>query len=131
MFPPGGTAGGSPLDNAPPSPQSFGATPMGGQTPFSLDQISGGAPGAIPSGQLPPEILQSIMQSAQKIGSMFDAYAQVTPDLGAQWAQLKDQLQQILATLMQNGAPAMSPTASGQQFPAGGVDRGIANAGAI
>ena len=106
----------------------MGAGPTGAQTPFSLSAI---APPQTPSDQMPPEILQSILQSAQKIGSMFDAYAQVTPDLAAEWGALKDALQQILATLMQKGAPSMSPTASGQQFPGGGVDRGIAGAGAV
>ena len=118
----------SPLDSPPPSPQALGGGPMGSSTPFSLAAVT---PGAVPSNQLPPEILQSILQSSQRIGAMFDAYAQVMPDLADQWGLLKDQLQTILAQVMSAGAPPMSPTASGQQFPGGGMDRGIAGAGAI
>lgn len=122
------SAAAAPLDQAPPSPQSLGAGPTGAATPFSLSAI---APPTTPSDQLPPEILQAVMQSSQKIGSMFDSFAQVMPDLAANWGALKDQMQAVLAKAVQAGAPAMSPTASGQQFPGGGLDRGIAGAGSI
>ncbi len=125
MFPPGTT---SALDQAPPSPQSMGAGPTGSPTPFSMSAV---APPTVPSDQMPPEILTAILQSAQKIGSMLDSYAQVAPDLAVQFAQLKDQLAVILATLTTKGAGAMSPTASGQQFPGGGLDRGVAGAGMV
>lgn len=101
---------------------------MGQPTPFSMGAI---APMQVPSSQMPPEILQGVMSSAQTIGSMLDSFAQVAPDLGMEFAAIKDALQQVLAKLMMNGAPPMSPTASGQQFPGGGMDRGIAGAGAI
>lgn len=102
---------------------------MGAPTPFSLSAV---APGMqTPSNELPPEILQAVMTSSQKIGSMFDSFAQVMPDLAADWGALKDQMQAVLAKAAAAGAPAMSPTASGQQFPGGGLDRGIAGAGSF
>lgn len=105
----------------------MGAGPTGAPTPFSLSAI---APG-MPSAAMPPEMLTAILQSAQKIGSMLDAYAQALPDMAVQFAQLKDQLQAVLAQVAVNGAGPMSPTASGQQFPGGGMDRGVAGAGMI
>lgn len=129
MFPPQGVSQSSqPLDGPPPSPQSMGAGPTGAPTQFSLEAI---APGSVPAQQLPPEVLTAIVSSAQKIGTMLDSYAQATPDLAADWGMLKDQLQTVLAKLMTQGAGAMSPTASGAQFPGGGMDRGIAGAGTI
>lgn len=122
-FPPMPQAG-SALDGPPPSPQSVGAGPTGQPTPFSLQQL---AP-PVPTGQLPPEMLTGIMQSAQQIAQLFDSYAQATPDLAQDWAQLKDQLAAVLAKLVQAGAGPTSPTAAGPAFPAA-FDRGIAGAG--
>jgi hypothetical protein len=127
MFPPIGGAT-QQLDQAPPSPQSMGAGPTGSPTPFSMQAL---APPTTPADQMPPEILTAILQSAQKIGSMLDSYAQVAPDLAAQFAMIKDQLATVLAQLTTKGAGAMSPTASGQQAPMGGMDRGIAGAGMV
>lgn len=131
MFPPGSTAlpgATAPLDDAPPSPQSMGGGPTGQPTAFSLGAV---APPLTPSDQLPPEILTAIVQASQDIGSKLDSFAQVTPDMAVQWAAVKDHLQQVLAQLMTKGAGSMSPTATGQQFPGGGIDRGIAGAGAV
>lgn len=129
MFPPQGASSQStPLDGPPPSPQSMGAGPTGAPTQFSLSAV---APGMVPAQQLPPEVLTAIVSSAQKIATMLDSYAQATPDMAADWGMLKDQLQTVLAKLMTQGAGAMSPTATGQQFPGGGVDRGISGAGTI
>lgn len=105
----------------------MGAGPTGSPTQFSLEAI---AP-PVPAAQLPPEVLTAIIQSAQKISSMFDSYAQVTPDMAADWGMLKEQLTVVLAKLMQQGAGATSPTASGPQFMGGGFDRGVAGAGTI
>jgi hypothetical protein len=118
----------SALDGPPPSPQSNGGGPTGEATPFSLAALT---PPAVPSNQMPPELLTGIMQSAQTIAQMFDSYAQATPDLAADWAQLKDGLAAVLAKLMQAGSGPVSPTATGPGFPGGGVDRGIAGAGAV
>ena len=131
MFPPVGGASlqSTPLDGPPPSPQSIGAGPTGAPTNFSLQAVAPGP--TVPSSQLPPEMLTSIIQSAQRIGSLLDSYAQATPDLAADWSALKDQLQTVLAKLMTSGAGAMTPTASGPAFPGGGMDRGVAGAGTI
>jgi hypothetical protein len=106
----------------------FGGGPTGGATPFSLSAM---APPQVPSAQMPPEILTGILQSASKIGELLDSYAQVAPDLAMEFAAIKEQLQVTLASLVQAGAGATSPTATGPAFPGGGMDRGIAGAGAV
>ncbi len=128
MFPPQGvSATSSPLDGPPPSPQAAGSGPQGQPNNFSLQNL---AP-PVPSAQMPQEVLTAIVQSATKIASLFDSYSQATPDMAADWALLKSQLQATLAKLMSNGAGATSPTATGSQFPGGGMDRGIAGPGTI
>lgn len=128
MFPPAGVSTQStPLDGPPPSPQATGAGPTGAPTQFSLQGI---AP-PLPSAQMPVEMLTSIVQSAQKIASLLDSYAQATPDLAADWGQLKAQLQAVLAKLLSQGAGPLSPSSSGPQFPGAGLDRGIPAAGTI
>ena len=62
---------------------------------------------------------------------MYDSFAQITPDMAADWGMLNEQLETVLAKLLMQGAGATSPTASGSQFPGGGFDRGIAGAGTI
>ena len=91
--------------------------------------IAGPAP--IPTNQMPPEVLTGLTAAAAQIGSLLDSFAQVTPDKQAQLAMIKDLLQQYLADVMASGGGAVSPTASGPAFPGGGVDRGIAGAGAV
>lgn len=113
------------LGAPPPSPTPMGGTQ--GSAPFSM---AGLAP-YIPSTQLPPEVLTGITAAAQKVAEVFDSFAQVTPDKAAQLALIKDLLQQYLADLMAVGSGAMSPTASGRQFPGGGIDQGVAGAGTI
>ena len=125
-----GLAGGgasSVLDGPPPSP-----TPMGGpdpSSPFSMKGLGGPAP--IPSGQMPPEVLTGLTQSAQTISAMLDSFAQVTPDKAAQLNLIKTLLQQYLADIMAAGAGPVSPTAPGPAFPGGGVDRGLAGPGSV
>lgn len=113
------------LGAPPPSPTPMGG--MNGQAPFSMQGL---AP-QIPSNRLPPEVLTGITSAAQTVAETLDAFAQMTPDKGAVLALMKDLLQQYLADLMTAGAGAMSPTASGRQFPGGGMERGIAGAGAV
>lgn len=105
----------------------MGAGPTGSPTPFSLSSV---AP-PIPSAQMPPEMLTAIVQSGTKIATMFDTFAQATPDLAADWGMLKELLQTTLAKLLSAGSGATSPTATGSQWPGGGIDRGIAGPGAI
>ena len=128
MFPPrAASSQTSPLDGPPPSPQSMGAGPTGQPTQFSLEAL---AP-PVPAAQLPPETLTSMIQASQRIKAMYDSFAQITPDMAADWGMLKEQLETVLAKLLMQGAGATSPTASGSQFPGGGFDRGIAGAGTI
>jgi hypothetical protein len=106
----------------------MGSGPTGAPTQFSLSAI---APGTVPSQQMPPEVLTAIVASAQKIAALIDSYSQATPDMASDWDGLKQQLQMVLAKLMTQGAGAMSPTATGGQFPGGGMDRGISGAGTV
>lgn len=113
------------LDAPPPSPTPMGG--MNGAAPFSMQGL---AP-PISSGQMPPEILTGLTASAQKIGELLDSFAQITPDKAAQLALIKDLLQRYLADLMTVGSGPISPTATGPAFPGGGLDRGVAGAGAV
>src|SRR5262245_53925695 len=133
MYPPmgggfpgtGPTPGSTALDMPPPSP-----TPMGGvdpNAPFSMQGVAS----QIPSGQMPPEVLTGITQSAQTMSDLLDSWAQITPDQGPQLALIKDMVAQYLATLMGNGAGPASPTNAGSAFPGGGMDRGIPGPGTV
>ena len=124
MFPPQATQR---LDGPPPSPQATGSGPTGQPTSFSLGAV---AP-PIPSNQMPPEMLTAIMQSSIQIGALLDSYAQALPDMAVDFTSVKDHLQQVLAKLLSAGAGPLSPTASGPQFPGGGMDRGLSGAGAV
>jgi hypothetical protein len=117
---------GSPLDGPPPSP-----TAMGGGAPFSMKNMAGGAPGPIPSTQIPPEVLTGITQAAQTISQQLDSFAQVTPDKATALALIKELLQQYLSEIMTAGAGPVSPTAPGAAPPMGGVDKGIAGPGSV
>lgn len=132
-FPPRPAAGSSPLDGPPPSPTAMSG---GGDTPFSMRGLSGGAPGMpgmspVPTDQIPPEVLQGVMQAATTVGSTLDSFAQFFPAQAARFGLIKDLLQQAMAELVAGGAGAASPTASGPAFPGGGMDRGVAGAGAV
>lgn len=115
------------LSGPPPSPTPM--SPPADTGSFSMAGIAGPAP--IPTNQMPPEVLTGLTAAASQIGSLLDSFAQVTPDKQAQLAMIKDLLQQYLADVMASGGGAVSPTASGPAFPGGGVDRGIAGAGAV
>ena len=119
---PASAPGGDALNGPPPSPQLLGGAPTG----MSLAGLAGPAP--VPSGGMPPEILTGIVQSAEQIGTLLDAYAQVAPDLAGEFAAVKAQLQTVLAKLIAQGAGATSPTNAGPGFPAA-FDRGLPTAG--
>jgi len=131
----GPSVGTTALDGPPPSPTAMGD--MGGG--FSMRGIAGpggtggpvGMGGGIPSSAIPPEILTGVTQSAQTMDAMLDSFMQVTPNKGAQLQMIKQMLQQYLADLMTDGGGATTPTATGPAFPGGGMDRGLAGAGAI
>lgn len=121
--------GSSPLDGPPPSPTAMGDAGAG---PFSAQGLTGpaGAP-PIPADQLPPEVLTGIMQAAQKIGQLLAAFAQVTPDKGAQLNMIQDLLARYLADITTAGSGPVSPTNAGQAPPMGGMDRGVASSGPV
>ena len=122
----GPTPGSSALDGPPPSPTPM--SPGGGAGgPFSMRGLAG----SIPSQGMPPEVLTGITQSAQSVGDLLDSWAQITPDQSAQLALIKDMVQQYLASVMQSGGGAVSPTAAGPAPPMGGMDRGISGPGAV
>lgn len=130
-FPGTGPSPGAPaLDGPPPSPTPMGDAGSG----FSMRGIAGPGPGPvgqIPTSGMPPEVLTGVTQSAQAVSDLLDSWAQIMPDQGPQIGLVKDMIQQILATAMQNGAGPVSPTAAGPAFPGGGMDRGVAGPGAI
>ena len=133
-FPPAGfpatgpTPGSTALDQPPPSPTAMGGAPGGA---FSMSGLAGATGGGIPAGQMPPEVLTGITQSAQTMSDMLDSFAQVTPDKASQLALIKDMIQQYLADLMTAGSGPVSPTATGPAFPGGGMDRGLSGAGSV
>jgi hypothetical protein len=132
-FPPAGfpgtgpTPGSAALDQPPPSPTSMGGMPPGAPGGFSMKGLAG----SIPTGQMPPEVLTGITQSASAMGDLLDSWAQITPDQAAQLSMIKDLVQQYLATLMSNGSGPVSPTAAGPAPPMGGMDRGISGPGSV
>lgn len=125
---PGTVPGSGVLDGPPPAPGANGNTPgqpagqVAGQMP-TLSSFAGPQP--IGSGQMPPEVLTGMLQAGEKIGSMFDSFAQVTPDLAGDWDMLKDMLQRTLGKVLAAGGSPTSPTAVGSQFPGGGLDKGM------
>jgi len=119
-------AGPSQLDGPPPSP-----TPAEPQGQFQMAGLAGPRAPTVPTGQLPPELLTGLVASAGTVAQILDSFAQATPDQAGLLAMIKDLLQQYLATLMQGGAGAMSPTATGMAPPMGGMDRGISGAGSV
>jgi hypothetical protein len=81
-------------------------------------------PAPIGSANIPPEILTGMIQAAQKISDMFDSFAQVTPDLAADWGLCKEILQRTLGKVMVAGGGPASQNAPGGQFPGGGLNAG-------
>lgn len=115
---PGG--GDSNLLNAPPPSPAQPLAPTAGMQ----GSVAGLSGMSIPSGMIPPEILAGVQQGAEKINLMLDTFAQVTPDLAADWLAIQDLLQRVMGKLLVAGAPAASPTTTGSAFPGGGLDRG-------
>jgi hypothetical protein len=76
-------------------------------------------------------VVTGVTQSAQAVDNLYDAWMQVVPDQAALLSLMKDMLRQFTANLMKAGAGPTSPTASGPAFPGGGMDRGLAGAGAV
>lgn len=123
----GGLAAGQPLDGPPPSPTGMGGDPGSVAGPLSMRGL---AP-AVPSSQMPPEVLTGLTQAFSSVNDILSAAGQVAPNRQAQIALIQDMVQQLLADLMTDGAGPTAPTASGPAFPGGGLDRGIAGAGSV
>jgi hypothetical protein len=118
-------AGSGPLDTPPPSPDTPGGG-TGGQMP-TLSGLA--APAPIGSANIPPEILTGMLQAAEKINGIFDSFAQVTPDLAADWDLCKEILKRTLGKVLVAGGGAATPNAPGSQFPGGGMNAGMPGAG--
>jgi hypothetical protein len=99
----------------------------GGGGPFSMRGLAG----SIPSSGMPPEVLTGLTQAMSGVSDVLDSAAQITPDQSAQLSLIKDMIQQYLASVMQSGGGAVSPTAAGSAPPMGGMDRGISGAGSV
>lgn len=112
--------GDSAILNAPPPNPAQPLAPTAGMQ----GQVAGLAGTNIPSGLIPPEVLGGIMQVAQQIDQQLDTFAQITPDLAADWLSIKDMLQRVMGRLLIAGGQPPSPTAVGSSFAAGGIDRG-------
>lgn len=127
----GPTPGSTALDGPPPSPTPMGEADLAG--PFSMRGLAGGGsmPGTIPATGLPPEVLTGVQQAVAPMDAMLDSLLQVTPDQAQLIALMKQLLQQYLGNIQQAGGGPTSPTATGAAFPGGGIDRGLAGAGAI
>lgn len=109
------------LDSPPPSP----AVPASEGAPLSA--MGGG--GMVPTAQLPPEILVGVTNAAGTITDIINSFAQIMPDKASGWMLILDLIQRQLGELLSAGAPASSPTSTGQAFPGGGLGQGIAGAG--
>jgi len=129
-FPPGSPSpGASVLDGPPPNP----ALATGQNPGTSLATLAGGQDGAMstaaPSGQLPPEVMKGILEATQGMSETLDSFAEITPQWAADWAAVKQSLMAAMAKVVGAGAPPVSPTNAGPNFPGGGFDRaGIASA---
>lgn len=126
MARPGGMAFDSPggdsnVLNAPPPNPAQPLAPTAGMQ-GSVAGLAGSP--QIPSGMIPPEVLGGMMQVAQQLDAHLDTFAQITPDLAADWLAIKDMLQRAMGKLLVAGGQAPSPTAPGASFAGGGVDRG-------
>lgn len=106
--------------NAPPPNPAQPLAPTAGMQ-GSVAGLSG-AP--VTSGMIPPEVLGGMLQVAQSIDQQLDTFAQITPDLAADWLALKDLLQRVMGKILVAGGQPASPTAPGAPFPGGGLDRG-------
>lgn len=125
---PGTLSGSGPLDTPPPSPDIPGGG-AGGPSTGAPGMAGLAQPAPIASGQLPPEILTGMLQAAEKIDGMFDSFAQITPDLAADWDLCKEVLKRTLGKVLTAGGGPTSPNAVGAQFPGGGTNQGVPGPG--
>jgi hypothetical protein len=117
----GAPGGDSSVLNAPPPSMAQPLAPTAGMQ----GSVAGlaGTP-MMPSGMIPPEVLGGMIQVAQQLDQHLDTFAQITPDLAADWLAIKDMLQRAMGKLLVAGGQPPSPTAAGPAFAGGGLDRG-------
>lgn len=119
--PPGTLSGTEALDQPPPSPAL--AQGMNPGSP-SMSDLMGEVPPQVQADQMPPDVLTGMMTAATKIAQDLDSFAQMTPNLAADWAAVRAALATAMSKLLQAGSNPTTPTATGPGFPGGGLDRG-------
>ena len=98
------------LDGPPPNPMLAGPQ----QIPGSM--------GAGPTGtsrQLPPEVLQGLMQAGNTVSDIVDSMASMVPDLAPELALAKQGIQQFLAKVLLAGGGPSSQAQAGTPMPNG------------
>ncbi len=99
------------LDGPPPNPMLAGPQ----QIPGSM----GASPGAPTSRQLPPEVLQGLMQAGNTVSDIVDSMASMVPDLAPELAMAKQGVQQFLAKVLLAGGGPTSQAQAGTPMPNG------------
>lgn len=114
---PGTAPNNVPLDGPPPSP----AMGQGVNPGLPLGSMVAGGP--VPTSQYPPQVLQGAQAAGEKMNDVVDSLAQMMPDLAQDWLLVKQALASVMSKVQQAGAPPTSPTATGSNFPGGGMDK--------
>lgn len=114
------------LDQPPPNPTQPQAMPQPGQVQAfpSFAEMAAPVTAGTPGKQLSPEILMGVMQSLSAVEGIWDSAASILPDLASDFAMLKDLQQRVAAKIVVKGGTAPA-TATGNNFPGGGFDRGV------
>ena len=115
------------LDAPPPNPTApQGGMPQPGQAAQfpSFAQMAPPMTSGSPGQQLSPEILMGVMNGLSAVEGIWDSAASILPDLASDFAMLKDLQQRVAAKIVVKGGTP-SATATGNNFPGGGFDRGI------
>lgn len=99
------------LDGPPPNPMIAGPQQLPGA-------MGGGGLGA-PARQLPPEVLQGLMQTGNTIAETLDSMASMVPDLAADLVLAKTGIQQFLAKVLTAGGGPTTQAQAGTPMPNG------------
>ena len=117
----------SALNQPPPSPALADGQNPGYPAPnptISQALGPGGGGGMVNSQSMPMDVLKGMTEAATKIAQDLDAFAQMTPDLAADWALVRQALATVMAKVLMAGGGPVSSTNPGPAFPGGGLDRG-------
>lgn len=98
------------LDGPPPNPMIAGPQ----QLPSSM--------GAGPTGtsrQLPPEVLQGLMQAGNTVSDILDSMASMVPDLAPDLALAKDGIKRFLSKVLLAGGGPTTQAQAGTSMPNG------------